>query len=261
MRTPASFRAAKRQGSKLAALTAYDASCAQAVEAAGCDTILVGDSLGMVIQGGRGTHGVSVEDVAYHVRCVAAGAPATHIMADLPFGSFEASPAAAFKSAAKMLAAGAHMVKVEGGASMARTIAKLVERGIPVCGHVGLMPQSSHATGLRVQGKGAKAQERIMHDAEAVSEAGASLLVLEMIPDTLARAITERVKAATIGIGAGRGCDGQILVLHDVLGIYPQPPRFAKNFLRGRDSIQAALAAYVEEVRSGTFPGDEHIPA
>ena len=261
MRTPSSFRAAKRKGEKLAVLTAYDSSFARAAARAGCDSALVGDSLGMVIQGQRGTTGVTVDDVAYHVRCVTAGAPDLHVMADLPFGSFEAGPAAAFKSAARLVAAGAHMVKVEGGAAMARTVGKLVERGVPVCGHVGLMPQAANATGFRVQGRDRASRERILRDAKAVSEAGAALLVLEMIPAALAAEITAAVTASTIGIGAGRDCDGQILVLQDVLGLYPEPPRFAKDFLRGRGSIDAALRAYVDAVRARRFPDAAHTPA
>ncbi|MBF2735957.1 MAG: 3-methyl-2-oxobutanoate hydroxymethyltransferase [Betaproteobacteria bacterium AqS2] len=261
MRTPSSFRAAKRKGEKLATLTAYDSSFAQAAARAGCDSVLVGDSLGMVIQGQRGTTGVTVDDVAYHVRCVAAGAPDLHVMADLPFGSFEAGPAAAFKSAARLVAAGAHMVKVEGGAALARTVGRLVERGVPVCGHVGLLPQSANATGFRVQGKDRESRARILADAKAISDAGAALLVLEMIPAELAAEITAEVAASTIGIGAGASCDGQILVLQDLLGLYPNPPRFAKNFLRGKGDIDAALAAYVADVRAGRFPDAAHTPA
>ena len=251
----------KKGGQKIAALTAYDASFATLLSNAGVDTVLVGDSLGMVIQGRSTTHGVTIDDIARHVKWVRRGAPDLHIIADLPFGSFETGKQQAFATAARMLAAGAQMVKIEGGASAAPTIAYLVERGVPVCGHVGLLPQSSHSTGMRVQGKSEKAAKRILNDAKEVSDAGASLMVLEMIPQELAGNITRQVASATLGIGAGALCDGQILVLYDVIGLYPKPPAFAKNFLTGTGSLDKAVKAYVDSVRSGDFPQAESTPA
>lgn len=256
MRTTAGFLRMKKKGEKIAAITAYDATFAAAVLEAGCDTALVGDSLGNVIQGRPTTHGVTVGDVAYHVRCARRGAPGLHLMADLPFGSYENGPEQAFASAAKLLRAGAQMVKLEGGAEYAPTIEYLVDRGVPVCGHVGLLPQSALVTGLKVQGKDEGDADRILADAMAVSESGATLVVLELIPPKLAEKITGEVRAATVGIGAGPCCDGQILVLHDVLGISKAPP-FAKDFLAESDSIKEALAKYVYDVRNARFPAGD----
>lgn len=247
----------KAKGEKIAALTAYDASFAAVVHEAGCDTALVGDSLGMVIQGRATTHAVTLDDIAYHVRCVKRGAKDLHVMADLPFGSYENGPSQAFASAAKLLAAGADMVKVEGGESVAETIGYLVSRGVPVCAHVGLLPQSVLTSGLKMQGKSEDDAERIVNDAICVSDAGATLIVLEMIPAKLAMRISAEVASATIGIGAGRHCDGQILVLHDVLGVFANPPSFAKDFLAGNGSVLSALRGYVDAVRSGDFPGEK----
>ena len=261
MKTPASFAKMKATGRKIAALTAYDATFAAALHEAGCDTALVGDSLGMVIQGRSTTHSVSLEDVIYHLKCARRGAPELHLMADLPFGSFENGEKQAFESAARLFAAGAQMVKIEGGGEVAGTIEYLVSRGLPVCGHVGLLPQKAHASGLRVQGKKQEDANLIFNDAKKVSEAGASLVVLEMIPAQLAKKITAEISAATIGIGAGKNCDGQILVLHDVLGVFPKAPTFAKDFLADSGSISHALRAYVDAVRKGGFPSKEHTKA
>ena len=261
MRTAASFARMKAKAEKIAALTAYDASFAAAVHEAGCDTALVGDSLGMVVQGRRTTHAVTPRDIAYHVRCVTQGAPQLHVMADLPFGSYENGPEQAFATASKLLAAGAHMVKLEGGKEVAETIGYLVSRGVPVCAHVGLLPQSALTSGLKVQGADEAGAERILEDARAVSEAGAALIVLEMIPAALARKISAEVASATIGIGAGPGCDGQILVLHDVLGVFPDAPSFAKDFMAEEGSVLAALRGYVKAVREHRFPGEEHTKA
>ncbi len=249
-------------GKRLAALTAYDATFARVFAEAGCDFLLVGDSLGMVVHGADNTLAVSVEDIAYHVRCCRTGAADALVVADLPMGSYEASPAAGFASACRLLAAGAGMVKLEGGAAYAKTVRFLVDRGVPVCAHVGLLPQAALLTGFRMQGRKGADADRISADAEALSEAGASLMVLEMIPAALAGKITKALegRTLTIGIGAGRDCDGQILVMHDMLGIFPKPPKFAKDFLAEAGSIRAAAEAYVAAVASGDFPGDANIP-
>ena len=260
MKTALAFGKLKAAGKRIAALTAYDASFAALLAQAGCDTVLVGDSLGMVMQGHTRTQGVRLDDIAYHVACVARGAPDLHIIADMPFGSYENSPEQAFASAAQLICAGATMVKLEGGASFASTIAHLTTRSVPVCAHVGLLPQSSLATGFAMQGRDPASADAVLADALAICEAGATLIVIENVPANLAKRITEAVSCTTIGIGAGRDCDGQILVLYDVLGIYPRSPKFSKNFLTGEASILDALRAYVRQVKDGTFPGDEHIP-
>ncbi len=259
MKRARTFGKMKAAGEKIAALTAYDASFAALLAQAGCDTVLVGDSLGMVVQGRSRTQEVTVRDIAYHVSCVARGAPNLHIIADMPFGCYENSPAQAFSSATRFIAAGADMVKLEGGAHMAETIAYLTVRAIPVCAHVGLLPQSSLITGFTMQGRSEDSAAAVLNDAKETSSAGAVLIVIEKVPAQLAQRITAEVSSATIGIGAGRECDGQILVLYDMLGIYPNPPKFSKNFLTGNDSILAALSSYVTQVKAGDFPGDENI--
>jgi len=248
------------EGVKIAMLTCYDASFASLLEHAGVDVLLVGDSLGNVIQGQDTTLPVTLEQMAYHTACVARGARKAFIVADMPFGTFQVSPQRAFESAVPLMAAGAHMVKLEGGLAMADTVAFLAERGVPVCGHIGLTPQSVHAFGgYKVQGRGEEAGRRLLDDAQALQEAGAGMIVLEMVPSALAEAISERVAVPTIGIGAGAACDGQVLVLHDMLDVYPgRKARFVKNFLRGAGSIQAAVETYVKEVKAGAFPGPEH---
>jgi 3-methyl-2-oxobutanoate hydroxymethyltransferase len=247
-------------GIKIAMLTCYDASFAGVLEAAGVDVLLVGDSLGNVVQGQETTLPVTLEHMVYHTRCVAAGARKAFIVADMPFGTFQVSPRRAFENAAPLLAAGAQMVKLEGGLAMADTVAFLVERGIPVCGHVGLTPQSVHAIGgYKVQGKGEEGARRLREDAQALEQAGAGMIVLEMVPAQLAAEITGSLSVPTIGIGAGRDCSGQVLVLYDMLDVFPgRKARFVKNFLRGTGSIQAAVENYVKEVKAGTFPGAEH---
>lgn len=249
-----------REGQKIAVLTCYDASFAQLLEAAGVDALLVGDSLGMVLQGHDSTLPVTIADIAYHTRCVAAGAKRALIIADMPFGSFQTSPAAAFGNAVPLMAAGAHMVKIEGGEPMLETISFLAERGIPVCAHLGLTPQSVHQFGgYRVQGRDASGGSRILTDAQSVASAGAGLLVLEAIPPALASDITSKIKIPTIGIGAGADCSGQVLVLHDMLAIYPgRKARFVKNFMQGAESIQAAVETYVKDVKAKRFPAAEH---
>lgn len=248
------------QGEKLAVLTCYDASFANLLEGAGVDALLVGDSLGMVLQGQRSTLPVSIRDMAYHTAAVARGAPQSFIIADLPFGSYQGSPAQAFDAAARLMAAGAHCVKLEGGAVMVETVAFMTARGIPVCAHLGLLPQSVNALGgYKVQGKTETAAQQLLADATMLEGAGAGMVVLEAIPATLASTVTSALHIPTIGIGAGPACSGQVLVLHDMLGISPgRPPRFVKNFMTGADSIQAAVAAYVQAVKNGQFPAAEH---
>ena len=249
-----------REGEKIAVLTCSDASFATLLENSGVDVLLVGDSLGMVVQGEETTLPVSMADMVYHTRCVARGAKHSFIVADMPFGSYQQGPARAFANAAKLMAAGAQMVKLEGGAVMAKTVAFLVERGIPVCGHVGLTPQSVHQLGgYKVQGKGDAAAQKLIEDALALQQTGASLLVLEAIPAALARQVTAELAIPTIGIGAGPDCSGQVLVLYDLLGIYSgKPPKFVRNFLTGADSVQSAVEQYVKAVKSGGFPAPEH---
>jgi 3-methyl-2-oxobutanoate hydroxymethyltransferase len=245
---------------KLSMLTCYDASFAAMLDAAGVDMLLIGDSLGMVIQGHDSTLPVTLADVAYHTRAVARGAPRAWIVADMPFGSYQRSPAQAFENAAILMQSGAQMVKLEGGAEMAPTIAFLVERGIPVCAHVGLTPQHVNAFGgYRVQGRG-EAGERVVSAARAVEQAGAAMLVIEAVPEPVARAIALQSGAITIGIGASPACRAQVLVLYDMLGVGAgRRPRFVRNFLPEGGSIEGALRAYVEAVRSGAFPDQDHV--
>ena len=244
---------------KIAVLTCYDASFARTLDAAGVDVLLVGDSLGMVVQGHATTLPVKLAEMAYHTRCVAAGTERAFIVADLPFGSYQPSPERAFAAAARLMAAGAHMVKLEGGAVMADTVAFLTRRGIPVCAHLGLLPQSvNQLGGYRVQGREDAAAAQLIADARALEAAGAALIVLEMMPAALAKAVTGALAIPTIGIGAGADCSGQVLVLYDMLGLYPRAPRFSKNFLAGADGIEAAARAYVAAVKDGSFPAAEH---
>ena len=244
---------------KIAVLTCYDASFARVLDAAGVDVLLVGDSLGMVVQGHASTLPVKLAEMAYHTRCVAAGTERAFIVADLPFGSYQPSPERAFAAAARLMAAGAHMVKLEGGAVMADTVAFLTRRGIPVCAHLGLLPQSvNQLGGYRVQGREDAAAAQLIADARALEAAGAGLIVLEMVPAALAKAVTGALTIPTIGIGAGADCSGQVLVLYDMLGLYPRAPRFSKNFLAGSDGIEAAVRAYVAAVKDGSFPAAEH---
>jgi 3-methyl-2-oxobutanoate hydroxymethyltransferase len=247
-------------GEKIAVLTCYDASFATLLDEAGVEVLLVGDSLGMVIQGESSTLPVTLADMVYHTRCVARGTKRAFIVADLPFASYQRSPEQAYASAARLMRAGAHMVKLEGGAVMADTVAFLVSRGIPVCGHLGLTPQSVHQLGgYRVQGRAAEDAARLLADAQALDAAGAGLLVLEAMPAQLARDITAAVAMPTIGIGAGADCDGQVLVLYDMLGLYPgHTPKFARNFMAGAASVREAVETYVRDVKFGAFPAPEH---
>jgi 3-methyl-2-oxobutanoate hydroxymethyltransferase len=249
-----------RDGEKIAALTCYDASFAQLLEQAGVDVLLVGDSLGMVLQGRESTLPVTLADMVYHVECVARGSSKAFIAADMPFGSYQNNPNEAFRNASQLLRAGAHMVKLEGGRAMVETTRFLVERGIPVFGHLGLTPQSVHQLGgYRVQGKSAADAKQLLQDATALCDAGASLMLLECIPPELAHAVTTAIPAPTIGIGAGPDCSGQVLVLYDMLGIYGgKVPKFAKNFMPGAASIQQAVAQYVTDVKAQRFPTPDH---
>jgi 3-methyl-2-oxobutanoate hydroxymethyltransferase len=248
------------KGDKIAVLTCYDASFAGVLEESGVDMLLVGDSLGMVLQGHDTTLPVTLEQMVYHTACVARGSQRAAIVADMPFGTSQVSPEETFEHAARLMAAGAQMVKLEGGAVMAQTIAFLAQRGIPVFAHIGLTPQSVHQMGgYRVQGKGKTAAEQVLQDALAVERAGASMLLLEGLPAPLAEKITAGVSIPTIGIGAGAGCSGQVLVVYDMLGIYPgKKPRFVKDFMQGAGSIAEAVASYVREVKAGTFPDAAH---
>lgn len=245
-------------GEKLAVLTGYDASFARLMARAGVDIILVGDSLGMTVQGHATTLPVTLEQMVYHTEAVARAATGVFVMADLPFGAYQQSPEQAFAASARLLAAGGNMVKLEGGAVMVESVAFLAARGIPVCGHLGLLPQSVNQTGYRAQGRERKAADQLIRDATALEAAGAQMLVLEAIPSLLAAEVTRAVRIPTIGIGAGAQCDGQVLVLHDAVGLTEKPPRFAKNFMLGAGEIEAALKAYVQAVKSGAFPAAEH---
>ncbi len=246
---------------KIAMLTCYDSSFASLLERAGVDVLLVGDSMGNVLQGHKTTLPVTQEQMEYHTACVARANTRCFILADMAFGTYQESPEQAMRNAAKLMAAGAQMVKLEGGRHIAPTVRFLVERGVPVCAHIGLTPQSVHQLGgYRVQGANEEAALTLREDAHTLEEAGASLVVLEMVPAQLAKDITSALtRMATIGIGAGADCDGQVLVLHDMLGVYPgKKPRFTKDFMAGNASIEAAVQAYVEAVKSGAFPGAEH---
>lgn len=249
----------RADGEKIAVLTCYDASFAQLCDAAGVEVLLVGDSLGMVLQGHDSTLPVTVDDIAYHTRSVACGAKHALVAADLPWSSYQESPVQAYRNAARLMAAGAQMVKLEGGIEMAETVAFLTQRGIPVWAHVGLTPQYVHTLGgYRVQGRG-DAAAKVMADANAHVAAGAAMLLLEAIPSDLAAKVTTENHAPTIGIGAGKDCSGQVLVLHDMLDVTPgKKPRFVKNFMDGQRSIASAIAAYVAAVKDGSFPGPEH---
>jgi 3-methyl-2-oxobutanoate hydroxymethyltransferase len=259
-RTVPGLVAMARRGEKIAMLTCYDASFAAVLDRAGVDALLVGDSLGMVIGGHASTLPVTMDEMVYHTHCVAAQARSALIIADLSFGSYQASPEQAYANAARLMAAGAEMVKLEGGAWVAPSVAFLVARGIPVCGHLGLQPQSLHRLGgYKIQGKTDASAQTLREDTRALALAGIELLVLELVPAAVATTLTVETTVPTIGIGAGPGCAGQVLVLYDMLGIYPgKPARFVRNFMAGAESIEAAVAAYVKAVKNGDYPGPEH---
>ncbi|MEP6907783.1 MAG: 3-methyl-2-oxobutanoate hydroxymethyltransferase [Pseudoxanthomonas sp.] len=251
---------AKRDQRKLVMLTAYDYGFARVVDANGVDLVLVGDSLGMVVQGKASTLPVTVEHIAYHTAAVALGLHRAMLVADLPFQS-DATPERALHASILLLQAGAEMVKLEGAGHKLEVIRFLVERDIPVCGHLGLTPQSVlKLGGYKVQGRDDNAAAKLRSDAQAVADAGASLLVLECVPSTLAAAITAAIAIPTIGIGAGPDCDGQVLVLHDFLGLDSghRRPKFVKDFLAEGGSVAGAVAAYASAVREGSFPDAEH---
>lgn len=247
-------------GEKFACLTVYDASFARVIEAAGVEVLLVGDSLGMVVQGHDTTLPVTLSDMIYHTRCVARGRRRALLMADMPFMS-DATPARALGSAARLMQeGGAHIVKIEGGRNLAETVRFLAQRGLPVCAHLGLLPQSVHKLGgYRVQGREGGPAKILREDAIILEQAGADMLLLESVPAVLAEAITRAARIPVIGIGAGPACDGQVLVLYDVIGITPRRPRFAKNFLEGHDSVRAAIEGYVRAVKTHSFPASEHL--
>ncbi len=255
-----SFRRMKAQGQRIVCLTAYDASFATAMDAAGVDLVLVGDSLGMVVQGHASTLPVTVDQMVYHSAAVARGLHRAVLMTDMPYQSY-ATPQRALDSAARLQAEGqASIVKLEGAGHVLDAIEFLTARDIPVCAHLGLTPQSVlKLGGYRVQGRDAEAAQRLREDARRVAEAGAELLVLECVPASLAAEITRDIAIPTIGIGAGPDCDGQVLVMHDLLGVTPgRRPRFVKDFLAGAGTVEAAFVAYAEAVRGGSFPAPEH---
>ena len=252
--------AARAEGRKLVMLTSYDASFARVLDDNGCDLILIGDSLGMVVQGHDSTLPVSVDDIVYHTANVARGATRALKIADFPFGS-DGSPREAHAAAVRFIQAGASMVKLEGAGHKLDSIRYLVEREIPVCAHLGLTPQSVHRFGgFKVQGREDAGASRLREEALAVAKAGAALLVLEGVPATLAATITAASPIPTIGIGAGPGCDGQVLVLHDLLGLDTghRRPKFVKDFLATGGSVAGAVRAFADAVQGGTFPTAEH---
>ncbi|MES9878354.1 MAG: 3-methyl-2-oxobutanoate hydroxymethyltransferase [Candidatus Sedimenticola sp. PURPLELP] len=257
--TTASLIQMKQQGEKIAVLTSYDASFTSLLEDAGIDVILVGDSLGMVIQGQESTLPVDVEDMVYHTQCVARGRRNALLVADMPFMSYSSAEQALNTAGHLMKDGGAHMVKLEGGATQLETVRQLTSNGIPVCAHLGLLPQSVHKLGgYRVQGRDDEAARIMKEDAMALEAAGAQMLVLECVPTALAEEISRELTIPVIGIGAGVQCDGQVLVLYDMLGITPgKPARFVKNFLQHTHSVADAVAAYVSDVKAGKFPSPE----
>lgn len=255
------FAKMRSAGEPIAVLTCYDAGFAIALDRAGVEILLVGDSLGNVVQGHSTTLPVSLDDMAYHTACVARGAARAFVMTDLPFGSYQEGPTQAMRSAAKLMAAGAQCVKLEGGGAMVETVRFLVERGVPVCAHIGLTPQSVHQLGgYRIQGKDPRGAQTLKSDALALQDAGASFMVLELVPASLSQEITASLdRCATIGIGAGPHCAGQVLVLHDMLGVTTgKRPRFVKNFLAESTSVEDAARAYVAATKGRSFPGPEH---
>ncbi|MFH1469415.1 MAG: 3-methyl-2-oxobutanoate hydroxymethyltransferase [Pseudomonadota bacterium] len=251
----------KAASQKIVMITAYDHAMARLVDAAGVDMVLVGDSLGMVVQGGDDTLSVTVDDMVYHGRCVARGLSQAHLTLDMPFMSYQVSPAQALANAGRLVQEGrAQSVKLEGGERTAPAIRAVVEAGIPVVGHVGLTPQSVHALGgFKVQGRTESAADQILRDALAVQEAGAFCVVLEMVREDVAARITEALEVPTIGIGAGAGCDGQVLVSNDLLGLDSSfKPRFVKRYAELEGLVDRAVRDYATEVRTGAFPAPEH---
>ena len=248
----------KADGEKFVCITAYDATFARIISEAGAETILVGDSLGMVLQGHDSTIPVTLEHMAYHTECVCRAAPKSLVIADMPFMSYT-TPEQTMANATRLMQAGAQMVKMEGGTWLSDSISMLVERGIPVCAHLGLTPQSVNAFGgFKVQGRTPKEAKSILADAVEIQDAGASLLVLECVPSHLAADISRKLDIPVIGIGAGAGTDAQVLVMHDLLGLSEHTARFVQNFMHGQDTIQAGLKAFVDAVKTGKYPTKEH---
>jgi 3-methyl-2-oxobutanoate hydroxymethyltransferase len=245
-------------GEKIAVLTCYDAAFARVLDDAGVDSLLVGDSLGMVLQGRATTLAVTMQEMVYHSGCVARGNRTAWIIADMPFGSYQGSIEEAMRNATLLMQQGAHMVKIEGGGWTAPIVRFLVDRGVPVCAHLGFTPQSVHALGgYRVQGRDEAAARVLCRQAEELAAAGAELLVVEMVPAAVARDLTNSLSIPVIGIGAGVGCSGQVLVLHDVLGLTGgEPLRFVRNFMDGSTGIEHAVRQYVADVKGGRFPDD-----
>ncbi|MDP1520307.1 3-methyl-2-oxobutanoate hydroxymethyltransferase [Porticoccus litoralis] len=252
------LRDLKSRGEKFPVITAYDASFSRLIEQVGIEVVLVGDSLGNVIQGQDSTVPVTMDDMAYHVSAVRRGNSKSLIIADLPFMAY-ASEEQAMMNAAELMQAGAHMVKLEGGAWLEHTVCLLAERGIPVCGHLGLTPQSVNKLGgYKVQGRDEQAAEMMLKDAKLLEQSGIDLLVLECVPAALAKQISEELSVPVIGIGAGADTDAQVLVIYDMLGLSPKVPKFSRNFLAETGSLEGALNAYAAAVRDGSFPGPEH---
>lgn len=250
--------AMKRESEKIAMLTCYDATFAAAMDRAGVDIILVGDSLGMVVQGKSSTVGVRVEDVAYHTACVSQGLERTFLLADMPFGSYH-NESTAMENAVELMAAGGAMVKLEGAGPMIGIVDYLTCRGVPVCAHLGLTPQSvNQLGGFKVQAREEEEATQLLDDARAMQQAGAQLLVVECVPASLGSKLSEAVDIPVIGIGAGSDCDGQVLVMHDMLGLGGRVPKFVANFMSSAGTIQGAFEAYVLAVREGRFPAKEH---
>lgn len=252
------LRKMKADGEKFITVALYDAPMAAMAQKSGVETVLVGDSLGMTVLGYDSTIPVTMEQMIYHVEAVARGNKKSLIMGDLPFMTY-ATPEQALTNATRIMQAGAHMVKIEGGAWLAETVKMLTDRGIPVCAHLGLTPQSVHKLGgFRIQGRDEEQAGQILSDAAQMDEAGADLLVLECVPASLAKRITDSVSMPTIGIGAGPDTDAQVLVVNDILGLTEQPPKFSKNFLAETGDIPSALRKYAEDVKNGVFPEAEH---
>ncbi|MDQ1923422.1 3-methyl-2-oxobutanoate hydroxymethyltransferase [Massilia pseudoviolaceinigra] len=254
-----SLNAMRASGAKITMLTCYDASFATLMDRCGVEVLLIGDSLGMVCNGHQSTLPVTVAEIAYHTAAVARGNKSAMVLADMPFGSY-GTPEAAFNNAVQLMQAGAHMVKLEGGAWLAETIRFLTDRAVPVCAHLGLTPQSVHQLGgYKVQGKSIESAAQLKADSLALEAAGAAIVLFEAIPSALGKELTEALKVPTIGIGAGPDCSGQVLVMHDILGVFPgRKARFVKNFMDGQTSIDAAVSAYVNAVKDGSFPALEH---